>query len=181
MSNSKPLSTIREVVVPPPPTVKLDDLDAALLRLLLDDGRMSRRQIATELGVSAPTVGERMTKLEASGVIGGYSVTVNWEVLGVGQIVYLSVKALDDSDRAALMNALWVLPEVEAVTLVTGDLDLLVRLRVRDYGHLKTFLMEQVWNIEGLQGTSTALAIAEMPAKNFNRELLDMVLSADSG
>jgi len=173
-----PLSGVRDVVAAPPPTVALDDTDVALLRLLIDDARMSQRQLAAKLGVSPPTVAERMSRLERSGVVRGYSAQIDWDVLGVSQIVYLTVSAGVDSDIAQVMVDLWKLPEIEAVTLITGEQDLLVRLRVRDYTHLKRLLMESIWSVEGLQGTTTQLAVGEMPPKEFDAALLQLVVGS---
>lgn len=173
-----PLSGVRDIVASPPPTVALDDTDVALLRLLIDDARMSQRQLASKLGVSPPTVAERMSRLEKSGVVRGYSAQIDWDVLGVSQIVYLSVSASTDSDIAQVMTDLWKVPEIEAVTLITGEQDLLVRLRVQDYTHLKRLLMESIWSVEGLQGTTTQLAVGEMPPKEFDAGLLELVVDS---
>ena len=108
----------------------------------------------------------------------GYSAQIDWDVLGVSQIVYLTVSAGVDSDIAQVMVDLWKLPEIEAVTLITGEQDLLVRLRVRDYTHLKRLLMESIWSVEGLQGTTTQLAVGEMPPKEFDAALLQLVVGS---
>ena len=171
-----PLAGVREVVAKSAQPVELDALDAKLINLLLEDARMSQRKLAGRLNVSAPTVGERMARLERSGVISGYLAKINWDVLGFSQIVYLAVEGAPDADLGIIMTKLWALPEIEAVTLITGDLDLLVRLRVRDYSHLKELLLESVWGIDGLQGTTTQLAVAEMPPKNFDRDLFSLML-----
>ncbi|NAT17696.1 hypothetical protein CU663_25465 [Pseudomonas syringae pv. actinidifoliorum] len=105
----------------------MDEIDIALLRGLVADARTSQRQLAAALGISAPTVSERMSRLEKAGVIGGYSVQINWGAVGYGQTVYLSITAIAGQDVAEIMERLWRLPEVQEVTLITGDLDLLVR------------------------------------------------------
>lgn len=170
--NNASLARIREVAAPAREPYVLDALDSALLKILVEDCRTSQRQIATQLGVSAPTVGERIARLERNGVITGFSAQVDWAAVGYGQVVFLSIEAADGYDVATIMAGLWELAEVEDVTLVTGDLDLLIRMRVRDYGELRTLLMEQVWRIPGIQRTATLLSVAEMPAKNFGEGLL---------
>ncbi|CCH79155.1 hypothetical protein BN12_4030030 [Nostocoides japonicum T1-X7] len=175
------LAHIRDVAATPPATYTPDALDMEILKVLVEDARTSQRQIATTLKVSAPTVGERMAKMERQGVITGYSAQVNWAALGYGQIVFLSIEAATGYDVAKIMDALWDLAEVEDVTLVTGDLDLLVRLRVRDYSHLRTILMNQVWQIPGTQKTATLLSVAEMPPKDFASHLLATISAEESG
>ncbi len=70
------------------------------------------------------------------------------------------------------MKAVSQLPEVETITVVTGELDLLARLRMRDVEHLRTVLLDKVWQIDGVQRTQTYLAIAEGAPKNFVFDLI---------
>jgi Lrp/AsnC family leucine-responsive transcriptional regulator len=178
--NNSSLARIREVAAATREPYALDAIDLALLKILVADCRTSQRQIATQLGVSAPTVGERMARLERNGVITGFSAQVDWSAVGYGQVVFLSIEAAPGYDVAAIMAGLWDLAEVEDVTLVTGDLDLLIRMRVRDYGELRTILMEEVWRIPGIQRTATLLSVAEMPPKNFGAGLLAKIEQTDS-
>jgi len=156
----------------PPARTDIDETDLALLRLLSADARISRRQLATQLGVSAPTVGERLGRLEAAGVIQAYSAQIGWEAIGYGVQVYLSISAADGCDVAEIMRQLWTVAEVEAISVVTGRLDLLARLRVRDQRHLRALLMDRVWQIPGVRTTETMISMAEMPPKPFAAGLL---------
>jgi Lrp/AsnC family leucine-responsive transcriptional regulator len=166
------LSGIREVVAPVAAAVDIDDTDLAILEALVADGRISQRQLAAQLGLTAPTISERMARLERAGVIQGYAAQVDWSVLGHGQVVYLSIKAAAGRSVSDIMRSLWEIPEVEEMTVVTGDLDLLAKLRVRDYAHLREILLNSIWQIGGIQNTSTMLAIAEMPSKSFAAGIL---------
>jgi DNA-binding Lrp family transcriptional regulator len=161
------------VASPPVDVVPLDDVDLRLLTLLSRDARTSQRQLARLLGVSAPTVGERVARLERTGVIRGYSVQLDWEALGYGVRVYLSVTAGDGFDVAEIMKSIWAIPEVEDVSIVTGSMDMVVRIRVRDQAHLRALLLDHVWQIPGMQRTETHIAMAEMPAKDYASDLLE--------
>ncbi|MCO7524849.1 Lrp/AsnC family transcriptional regulator [Pseudomonas asiatica] len=154
-----------------------DEVDVSILRMLAADARASQRQVAAALGISAPTVSERMAKMERAGVIRNYSVQIDWAALGYSQIVFLTVSATGDYDIADVMKRLWELPEAEEVTLISGDVDLLVKLRVRDHYHLRELLMDHIWQITGLKGTATEISIAEMPTKNFAASLLHQLES----
>ena len=171
---SGPLAGLLELSSPPTPPVPLDDVDLALLSLLAQDSRASQRSLARALGVSAPTIGDRLARLERTGVIRGYRVAVDWGALGFPVVVYLAITTAQGHELAPVMTAVGRLPEVEDVTVVTGDLDLLARLRVRDYAHLRAVLLEKVWQLPGVQRTETYLAIAEGPPKNV---VLDLVRS----
>ncbi|MFK0009065.1 Lrp/AsnC family transcriptional regulator [Paenarthrobacter sp. NPDC090520] len=174
-SNGASLSRVRQVAASPVAAAPLDELDLALLKELISDGRASQRTLAATLRVSAPTIGERMARLERSGVITGYSAQINWTAVGFTETVFLSVTASEGSDVAAMMSQLWEIPEVEDVNMVTGNLDLLVRIRVRDNNHLRTLLLDRIWQIPGTQGTSTMTTVAEMPSKPFAHDLITQI------
>lgn len=160
-----PLAGIADAVGTPTPRAKLDDIDVRLLALLSADSRVSQRALARELHMSPPAIGERLARLERAGVIRGYTVDIDWDALGFGTGVYLAVTA--STDRGEILSALHAIPEVEGVAVVTGSMDLLARVRVRDHEHLRQLLFERVWTIEGVERTETFLCLAEMPSKDF--------------
>lgn len=166
-----PLSSLAEIATSSQTTATLDAIDRQLLVLLSQDARVSQRHLARELRMSPPAIGERLARLERAGVIRGYRVSIDWTVLGY-VTCYLAVTAMQDADQGIVMSALYELPEVEDVTVITGSLDMLVRLRVRDHLHLRQFLLEHVWQLEGVQRTETFLSLAEMPTKELALTLL---------
>jgi Lrp/AsnC family transcriptional regulator, leucine-responsive regulatory protein len=166
-----PLSRLADVAPATHTTVSLDAVDRQLLVLLSHDARVSQRRLARELRMSPPAIGERIARLERAGVIRGYRVSIDWAVLGY-VTCYLAVSAMQDADQGHVMAALYALPEVEDVTVITGSLDMLVRLQVRDHGHLRQFLLEHAWQIDGLQRTETFLSLAELPSKELAMTLL---------
>jgi Lrp/AsnC family transcriptional regulator for asnA, asnC and gidA len=172
----RPLGSIGGYAAVPSERVPLDSVDLKLLLLLSGDARISQRSLARELGMSPPAVADRLARLHRQGVITGYGVRLNWSALGYPTIVYLTVTAVQGYEQGTIMARLAALPEVEEVMLVTGDFDMLVRVRVRDHTHLRDLLINSVWQIEGIQRTETSLTIAEMKPKNTASELLaDMI------
>ncbi|HEV7192948.1 MAG TPA: Lrp/AsnC family transcriptional regulator [Jatrophihabitantaceae bacterium] len=171
-ASRSPLGSIRDYAVAPSEAVGFDETDLRLLLLLSKDARLSQRALARELGMSAPAVGDRIARLERQGVISGYAARLNWSALGYPTTVYLTVVAVLDYEQGLIMQALAEIPEVEEIMLVTGDVDLLVRVRVRDYTHLRSLLLNQVWQIEGIQRTETSMTIAEMPTPDTAVRLL---------
>ncbi len=169
---SDSLGGLRRVTRRPAPPVRVDDVDLALLRRLSIDSRTSQRQLARELGVSAPTVGERIGRMEKLGLIHRYSIEVDWEALGFGIPVYIGVTAAQGYDVADIMQRLYAIAEVEAVNVVTGSQDLLVRLRVRDHANLRDLLQDEIWQIPGMIRTETHISVAEMPPKDYLSTLL---------
>jgi Lrp/AsnC family transcriptional regulator for asnA, asnC and gidA len=156
--------------------VPLDQVDLRLLLLLSRDARLSQRSLARELGMSPPAIAERIARLERQSVITGYGVRLNWGALGFDSPVYLTITAVQGYQQGAIMDELAALPEVDEVLLVTGAFDMLVRLRVRDVRHLRELLLNQIWQIEGIQRTETSITIAQARSKNTAEQLLAAVI-----
>lgn len=176
-----PLSNIRNHTRAVSESVPLDATDVRLLTLLSMDGRRSQRSLGRELGMSAPAVADRLARLERQGVIQGYGVRLDWAALGYPTIVHLTVTAMHGVPQGEILSRLAALREVEEVLLVTGGIDMLVRVRVRDHTHLRNLLINQVWQIDGIQRTETSLTIAEMEPKNSACELLADLLDRLDG
>jgi Lrp/AsnC family transcriptional regulator for asnA, asnC and gidA len=176
-----PLASISDHTRAPSPPAAVDATDVRLLALLAQDGRISQRSLARELGMSPPAVADRLARLERQHVIQGYGVRVDWSALGYPTTVFLTVTAMHGFAQGEIMEQLTALREVEEVMLVTGGIDLLVRVRVRDHTHLRDLLINHVWRIDGIQRTETSLTIAEMEPKNATYDLLHDLLERLEG
>lgn len=174
MTGRPPLSGLLDVTVPHPnEPAKLDALDRRLVALLAIDARASQRKLARDLHMSPPAVGERIARLERLGVIRGYTVRLGWAALGY-VTVFLAVTAIQGADQGSILQALRRLPEVEEVIVITGSMDMLARLRVRDHAHLRQVLLSEIWRMNGVQRTETFVGLAEMPEKEgYVADLLD--------
>jgi Lrp/AsnC family leucine-responsive transcriptional regulator len=176
-----PLATLMEVTTPPVPTIEVDDLDLALLRALATDARQSQRALARQIEMSPPAVADRLARLERSGAIRGYRAEINWEALGLPVVVYLAVTAGPGMDLSEIIRAIRELPEAEHMSVVTGRLDLLVRLRVRDHAHLRELLLTKIFQISGVQRTETFLSLADVEPDNFAAAILEQMSQRRAG
>jgi Lrp/AsnC family leucine-responsive transcriptional regulator len=144
------------------PAVPLDEVDLELLRLLAADARRSGRQLAREVGMSAPAVTERVNRLERLGVITGYRVSVDWDAVGLPMLVFIPMLIAPGADLAALVEELLEIRELEDLVTLTGNYDLMARLRLRDQQHLQEVLLDRLWPISGLQRVETFLSLGEL-------------------
>ncbi|MBV9095950.1 MAG: Lrp/AsnC family transcriptional regulator [Streptosporangiaceae bacterium] len=155
--------------------MEVDKLDLALLRALAVDARQSQRALARTVEMSPPAVADRLARLERSGVIRGYRADIDWAALGFPVVVYLAVAAGPGMDLSEIIRAIRAIPEAEDMSVVTGGLDLLVRLRVRNHTHLRELLLDKVFQINGVQRTETFLSLADLEPDNFAAALLDIM------
>ena len=120
----------------------MDEFDLRILRAVLDDGRVSVQRLSEVVGLSATPVARRLNRLEANGVITGYSALVDEARLGFGVTVFVSVKLDRQVDDALeeFERAVDAMPEVVDCWLMTGNRDYLLRVVTRDMGDFERFL-----------------------------------------
>jgi len=175
-TSSAPFANLTEVSTPPTPKAEVDELDLALLRALAMDARQSQRALARAIEMSPPAVADRLARLERTGAIRGYRVDIDWAALGFPVVVYLAVTAGPGMDLSDIIRSIRAIPEAQDMSVVTGGLDLLVRLRVRDHAHLRELLLTKIFQINGMQRTETFLSLADVEPDNFAAAMLDVMI-----
>jgi len=121
-------------------TTALDETDRTILHLLQRDARMTNAAIAAEVGLTAPSVFERVRKLEQRGVIRGYRASVDPAALGKKLTAFIRLTlAYDDKHRAGL-QAIQREPDVLEAYSVAGEDCLLVKTVVSDPAELEALI-----------------------------------------
>lgn len=139
-------------------TVVLDDLDREIIALVTDDARLSVRALARQLGRSPGAISERLTRLEASGVIAGYYADIDYSRLGYMHTL-LGVRLETDGVLESCVEAILALDEVQRVWVVTGSWALMAEAHVRDTVHLRELLQHLMRGISGVQHTEAMLVL----------------------
>jgi Lrp/AsnC family leucine-responsive transcriptional regulator len=96
-------------------------------------------------------------------------------------VVSLAVTAGAGMDLSEIIREIRALPEAQDMSVVTGSLDLLVRLRVRDHAHLRELLLTKIFQIGGVQRTETFLSLADVEPDNFAAAVLDQMSQRRAG
>ena len=139
--------------------MKLDELDRSIILALQENGRMALSEIARRAGVAPATVHERLAKLRRSGVVQGFSVRLDARALGytVTALVRLRTELADQVERT--VADLRAIPEVEEVHVVSGEYDLVVKIRARDTSHLQELLVTRVHRVAGFIRSATEVCL----------------------
>ena len=117
----------------------LDRTDAAIVRHLQNNARLSNKELAAAVGVAPSTCLERVRRLSADGVLRGYHADVDPHAVGIGLQAMISIR-LGQHSRAlveAFQSHALALPEVVQVYHITGANDFLIHVAVRDAEHLR--------------------------------------------
>jgi Lrp/AsnC family leucine-responsive transcriptional regulator len=125
---------------------KLNVTDAGILDALQRDGRLSYAEIGAAVGMSGPSAHERVKKLEARGVILGYTASVDPDSIGLGVLAFMWVTQAPGTIADDIAGDFATIPEVEACHRIAGEGDYLLKIRASD-----TLDLERVVRI--VQGT----------------------------
>jgi Lrp/AsnC family leucine-responsive transcriptional regulator len=117
----------------------LDALDTAILAALAEDARTPMRELAQKVGLSAPSTTERVRRLQAAGVIEGYTVRVNPGAIGLPLGAILRIRPMPgELNRVAQILA--SIPEITACDRVTGDDCFIAKAQVPSVADLETLI-----------------------------------------
>ncbi len=115
----------------------IDSVDVRLLTLLQQDGRRSFAELGNEVGLSAPSVHERVKKLEARGVIARYAALVDAPAAGVPLLAFVWLTQAPGTAGTDLTAAFAAIAEIEECHHIAGEADYLLKVRARDTAHLE--------------------------------------------
>lgn len=152
------------------PDIPWDALDLEILSILSRDSRLSTRAVAREVGRSPGAVGERISRLEAAGVINGYRLEIDLSKLGLMQTL-VGVTVESDADLDACVEAVLALEEVQLLWVVTGSWSIVAQAFVRDAAHLRELLHGKLRAIDGVR-RSESMIVLDAATASTNRPSL---------
>jgi Lrp/AsnC family leucine-responsive transcriptional regulator len=117
----------------------LDETGLRLVAELQRDARLSLAELGRRVGLSSPAVAERLRRLEAEGVIGGYRAEVDPRRLGYTLAVVIRIRPAP-RQLAAVADLARATPEIVECHRVTGDDCFVMSAHVRDVGHLEEII-----------------------------------------
>jgi Lrp/AsnC family leucine-responsive transcriptional regulator len=117
----------------------LDAIDVRILDALVADARVSVADLARAVGLSPPSVSERMKRLEEAGVIEGYTVRINPQALGLPLAAWLRIRPVP-GELKRVAEILRSLPAIVECDRITGDDCFIARAHVRSVAELESLI-----------------------------------------
>lgn len=139
---------------------ELDRFDRRILRTLADDGRVTWRDLADQIGLSLTPTLRRVRLLEEQGIITGYSARLDERRLAGPMSVFVSV-TLERQTRDAIERfeeLVVAIPELMSGFQMSGGADYLLRVVVRDLDHYRD-LLETITSVEGVAHVQSSFAL----------------------
>jgi Lrp/AsnC family leucine-responsive transcriptional regulator len=141
-----------------------DSTDAAILRILQQDGRISTVDLAERLRLSPTATAERLKRLTREGYITGYGARLDPAMLDLGLLVFIEV--LLDKTTGTVFERFSAevrrVPEILECHMVAGGFDYLLKARVKDMAAYRRFLGQVMVDLPGVKETRTYAVMEEV-------------------
>ncbi|MFH1106984.1 MAG: Lrp/AsnC family transcriptional regulator [Candidatus Micrarchaeota archaeon] len=150
------------------PKTALDEKDSAILRELERDASQTTKQLARRLGLTMTTVHNRVSGMEKAGVIRGYKAIADPGKSGRPVSAYIHVAVSYPSRRFSQQETaarIAEFHEVEEAAIVTGDTDILVKVRTASTEALNGFITRKLRAVEGVDKTFTLVVLQEFDCR----------------
>ena len=146
--------------------IELDRTDLQLLAELQRGGRLTNADLAERVHLSASACLRRVQRLEREGVIAGYRAEVDPERIGLGLQAFVRVQLNhhDAESVAAFARLVNEWNEVVACHALTGDMDYLLQVAVRDLEHFSRFLLDRLLAQSGVADVNSSFVLRTVKA-----------------
>jgi len=139
----------------------IDDLDIQILKSLQQNGRTKRNELAEQVGLSVPSVSERLKKLEDNKIIEGYYTKVNKQAFGYDILAFILVMMDSSKHYKDLIKHVDKHPNILECHSVLGEGSHLLKVLVKNTESLEKLLSEvQTW--PGVTGTKTTYVLSTL-------------------
>jgi Lrp/AsnC family leucine-responsive transcriptional regulator len=136
----------------------MDEFDKKILRLLLQNARMTGADIGRKVNLSIPAVTERLRKLSRSGMIDKYTVKLNRAALSMNLLAFIQVW-IDHTRGGSAKEQIAGLAEVLECHHIAGDCDMLLKVLVKDTAALEDLLVNKIKTNKAVTRTSTIIVL----------------------
>lgn len=138
-----------------------DKTDIEIIRILNENARATGSELSERVNLSVSAVIERIKKMEASGLIQGYSVIVSETAAGYDTKAIISIRLESAKYNESFCKRINKLSEVTACDYITGDFDYMLRVVCRSGDDL-TRVLNLIKDIPGVSLTRTYVVLEQV-------------------
>jgi len=118
----------------------VDDIDVKILNILQEDGRTKRNALADAVGLSLPSLSERLNKLEVKGIITGYYTKINLKNFGLDLMVFITIHTDSSKHYDSFAENVKMTDEILECYAVLGEGSHVMKALVKDSASLEKLL-----------------------------------------
>jgi Lrp/AsnC family leucine-responsive transcriptional regulator len=138
----------------------IDDIDLRILDMLQRNGKLSQAKIAGAVGLTTPSVNERIKKMERHGMIKGFVALLDHEKMGLPLTAYVDVALEHPRFEKAFIDDLEKLLAVQECHYLAGDYAYRLKVKAANPAALADFLQQRLLAIRGVQRARTCLSLS---------------------
>lgn len=143
---------------------RFDEKDLAILSLIQSNSKLTAKEISKKIGIPITTVFAKIKKMEEQSVIKEYRAILAPEKLGsstaaiiLASVSYGSATGKNSVSQRGVAEEIARLTEVQEVHVITGDWDLLIKLRAENVDSIGKFVVDKLRCIKGIEKTLTCM------------------------
>ncbi len=143
---------------------KLDATDIKILKVLQVNAKLTTKELAEKVNLSATPVFERQRKLEREGYIKRYTAELDPEKLGCNLIVFCSVKLKQHTREYGdqFMKAINKLETITNCYNISGDYDFMMKIYVQNMKHYQDFVLNTLGELDCVGSLHSIFVIGEV-------------------
>ncbi len=138
----------------------MDDIDRQILDLLQRDGKISQARIAETVGLTTPSVNERIKKLETKGFIRRFTALLDPRLIGMALVAHIDVMLEHPRHERAFLEEVEGLLDIQECYALSGEYGYRLKVRARDVEHLERILRERIQTMRGVSRTRVELTLS---------------------
>jgi len=147
---------------------KLDSKDIQILSLLLNNARLSNKEIAAKVEIAQSSTHDRIKKLTQKGYLKGANAQIDHKKLGLNIEVILEIK-LNKQHRSIIEDfteKASQLPGVLQLFHMAGNNDFILHVAVKDSDELRGFILDRLSTLDYIQSTQTTMVLHNEKVNN---------------
>ena len=138
----------------------MDESDLKIIEILKKNARIGYSDISLEIGLSTPTIRDRVIRMEHDGIIKGYAPILDYSKLGLTLIAFIGVTLNHPSCcREDVVSALRNMSEIIEAHYTDGDEDMIVKVVCKDTSAF-LMLLAKITSIEGVSKTRSVISLS---------------------
>ena len=146
---------------------KIDQKDREIITELISNSRQTVGQLGKKIGMPPTTIHNRIKKLEQAGIIRNYTANIDYKKLGRPVMAFVGITVNYNVEgkkikQPEIARQIKKLEGVREVTILTGGLDIIVKVMAKDIDDLNDLVTERLRDIDGVDKTQTMIVLTQV-------------------
>jgi len=139
--------------------MRLDEKDKEILKLIQKNAKLRAKEIARKINSPITTVFAKIKRMEEEGIIKSYNALLDAKLLGFETLafIFVSFSKSEGITQEETAKEIAKFPEVQEVHIISGEWDILVKVRGRNTEEIGKFVVEKLRSIKGIEKTLTSV------------------------